>query len=272
MVSAGSVEDTSAGVDFVASLGATGVLHILEITSGAALGTVTEISTWTTSSITTVDNLQAAGVLAGDTYRIRQAPTLEQIFGSDPATSVLTANANFSSADIVWVPTATPGVYTQYFLSTLSGGTFRRVSPIGATPNVPLVYLDGIFVQRRAAGTANLVVTGEIKPEKTNGTLVTGFNYVGTVYPAGSTLQNIGLEDNLTANANFSSADIIWIPTGTPGVYTQVFRSTLSGGQWRTVSPVGVAPEIQLPGAIFIQRRGAPTPFDILPPSTWDID
>ncbi|MEY4570190.1 MAG: hypothetical protein RLZZ398_1629 [Verrucomicrobiota bacterium] len=277
VISASSVQDTTVGVNFTASLGATGTLHVLEITSGPAVGLVTEITNWTTDTITTVDNLVAAGVLggidgAGNTYRIRKAPTLEEIFGAVPATSVLTANANFASADIVWVPTATPGVYTQYFLSTLSGGTFRKVSPAGAALNTPLVYLDGIFVQRKAAGTKDLVVSGEVKIDQTNGSLVTGFNYIGTVYPIGSTIQNIGLEDDLTPNANFNSADIVWVPAATPGVYTQIFRSTLSGGTWRTVSPAAaITTPFPLTGAVFIQRKGAPTPYDIVPPSTWSV-
>jgi hypothetical protein len=269
VIGASSVQDTTVGVNFLTSLGAVGPLHILEITSGAAVGTVSEISTWTADTITTVDNLVTAGVLATDTYAIRKAPTLEEIFGAVPASSVLTANANSAVADIVWVPTAVPGSYTQYFLSTLSGGTFRRVSPAAATPNVPLVCLDGIFVQRKAAGTKDLVVSGEVKTGQTNGALVTGFNYIGTVYPVGSTIQNIGLEDDLTANVNSAVADIVWIPTGTPGAYTQIFRSTLSGGQWRTVAPAGVAPITNLPGSIFIQRKAGNTPYDIVRPSTW---
>jgi hypothetical protein len=269
VIGTGSVQDTAVGVDFLTSLGAVGTLHILEITSGPALGLVTEISTWTDDTITTVDNLFAAGVVDGNTYRIRKAPTLENIFGTnpDPLVSVLFASNNAALADIVWVPTATPGVYTQYFMGAT--GAFRRVSPAGATPNVPLVYLDGIFIQRKNTGTKDLIVSGEVKTDNTNGGLVTGFNYVGTVYPVGSTIQNIGLDDDLTVSNNAAIADIVWIPTGTPGQYTQVYRGTTT---WRTVSPAGVAPTINLPGAMFIQRRAAATSYDIVPPSTWDVN
>jgi hypothetical protein len=272
VIGSGSVQDTTAGVNFLTSLGPIGTLHILEITSGPAAGLITEINTWTADTITTVDNLATAGVVATNTYTIRKAPTLEEIFGNIPASSVLTANANSNLADIVYVPTNTPGVYTQYFLSTLSGGTFRTVAPNAAAPNVPVVYIDGLFVNRKAAGTKNLVVSGEVITSGRSGSLVNGFNYLGTIYPVGSTLQNIGLEDDIAVNANSNSADIVWVPTGVPGVYTQYFRSTLSGGQWRTVAPNATAPTVNLPGAIFIQRRGSTTPFDVVPPSTWNVN
>ncbi|MES2476799.1 MAG: hypothetical protein V4640_13530 [Verrucomicrobiota bacterium] len=261
-----SVQDTSAGVNFTTSLGATGVLHVLEVTSGPALGLVTEITTWTADTITTVDNLSAAGVVAGNTYRIRKAPTLEEIFTTNTVSGPLTAGSA-TTADIVYVPTGVPGQYTQYFLST--AGAFRKVSPAGVSPNVPVVFLDGLFIQRKAAGTKDLVVSGEVKTDKTKGPLVTGFNYLGTVYPVGSTIQNSGLETSLLAGSA-TTADLIYVPsTVTPGQYTQVFRAT--AGTWRTVSPAAVAPVIDLTGAIFIQRKAAATTYTLNPPSTWTV-
>jgi hypothetical protein len=266
VISAGSVQDTSAGVNFTTSLGATGVIHILEITSGPAVGVVSEISSWTTDTITTVDNLVTAGVVAGNTYRIRKAPTLEEIFTTNTTTGPLTAGTA-TTADLVYVPTGVPGQYTLYFLS--GAGAFRSVSPAAAAPNVPLVYLDGLFVQRKAAGTKDLVVSGEVKPEKAAGKLVTGFNYLGTVFPVGSTVQNSGLENYLLAGTA-TTADLIYVPTATPGQYTLVFRS--GAGTWRTVSPAAVAPTIDLTGAIFIERKGAAGPYAINAPSTWQLN
>ncbi|RYD83518.1 MAG: hypothetical protein EOP84_07785 [Verrucomicrobiaceae bacterium] len=264
VIATNSVQDTTAGVNFTTALGATGTLHILEITSGAALGFVSEINTWNTSSITTVDNLVAQGVVAGDTYKIRKAPTLEEIFGT-ATTGPLTAGGA-TTADLVHVPTGVPGQYTQYHLT--AGGAFRSVVPSALAPNVPVVYLDGLFVQRKATGTKDLVISGEVKTTKTKSNLVTGFNYIGTVYPVGSTIQNSGLEAFITPGAA-AVADIIHVPTATPGQYTQVFRN--AANTWRTVVPAGNAPVIDLTGAIFIERKGAATPYAISVPSTWSV-
>jgi hypothetical protein len=230
---------------------------------------VTEISAWTADTITTVDNLVTAGVVTGNQYRIRKAPTLEEIFTTNIVNGPLTPGTA-ATADLIYLPTTTPGQYTLYFLS--GAGAFRRVSPAGATPNVPVVYLDGLFVQRKAAGNKDLIITGEVKTDITSGSLVTGFNYIGTVYPTGSTVQNSGLE-NFVNPGTASTADIIYIPTSTTpttGLYTLVFRS--GAGTWRTVSPAGLAPTINFDGAIFIQRKGTATRYAISPPSTWQTN
>lgn len=267
VINSNSVQDTTVGVNFTTSLGTTGVLHVLEITSGPALGLVVEVSSWTADTITTVDNLVTAGVVAGNTYRVRKAPTLEEIFTTNTTTGPLTAGTA-ATADLVYVPTAVPGQYTLYFLS--GAGVFRSVSPALTAPNVPLVYLDGLFVQRKATGTKDLVVSGEIKPEKTSGKLVPGFNYLGTVFPVGSTVQNSGLE-NFLLPGTAATADLIYVPsTVTPGQYTLVFRS--GAGTWRTVSPAAVAPVIDFTGAIFIERKGAATSYSINAPSTWQLN
>jgi len=264
VISSSSVQDTSDGVDFTAALGATGRIHILEITSGSATGTVSEFSTWTNDTITTLDNLSAAGVVSGDSYRIRKAPTLEELFGTATSGGPLTAGTA-ANADIVYVPTGVPGEYTQYFLS--GAGAFRSVFPAALAPNVPIVYLDGLFINRRATGTVDWIVSGEVKTDFTKGGLVTGFNYLGTIFPAGSTIQNSGLENFLTSGTA-AVADIIYVPTGTPGDYLQVFRS--GAGTWRTVFPAALAPDpVNLNGAIFINRKGSPTSYGLEAPATW---
>jgi hypothetical protein len=266
VIGASSVQDTTAGVNFTTSLGATGTLHILEITSGPKLGLVTEISTWTADTITTVDDLLTAGVVAGNTYRIRKAPTLEEIFTTNIIDGPLTPGSA-TTADLIFIPTSVAGQFTQYFLS--GTGAFRRVAPAGATPNVPIVYLDGIFVQRKATGTKNLVITGEVKPEKTSATFLAGFNSLGNIYPVGTTVQNSGLEAFLFPGSA-TTGDLIYIPT-TPGQYLQVFRSV--AGTWRTVAPAGLAPDpLPFKSGMYIQRKGAaPAPYSINSPSTWNL-
>jgi hypothetical protein len=264
VIGASSVQDTTVGINFTTSLGTTGIIHILEITSGPALGLVTEISAWTADTITTVDNLVTAGVVTGNQYRIRKAPTLEEIFTTNIVDGPLTPGAA-TTADLVYVPTGVAGQYTQYFLNAV--GAFRKVSPAGLSPNVPVVYLDGLLIHRKAVTDKNLVITGEVKLDKTSGQLVPGFNSLGTIYPTGSTIQNSGLENFLLAGAA-TTADLIYVPT-TPGQYLQVFRT--AGGVWRTVSPAAVAPTIALTGAIFIQRKGAATSYSLNPPSTWVV-
>ena len=158
---------SDSSVDFDALLAA-GRTYVLEITSGAFSGLVQEVFSWGTGSgntandlVTPVD-LTALGVVAGDTYSLRVAPTLEEIFD----TSNLTPGFVVSQADLVWVPDGLGG-FDQYFISALSGNPWKSATTLANTPNVPIVYQDGLLVQKRATSpTTSVVVTARLKPNR----------------------------------------------------------------------------------------------------------
>lgn len=236
-------------------------LHVLEITSGPAVGRLVEFSSWTGNTITTVDNLQAANVAVGNNFLIRKAPTLEETFGT--TTTVLNRSNNSDNADIVWVPTGL-GTYTRYFLN--GSGVWRNAQG-GAAPNIPLVYIDGLFVQRKGSTSASLVISGQVKTTFTSIALGTGFNLIGTIFPAGATLQNSGLDVTLVRNNNSDNADIVWIPTG-PGTYARYFVN--GSGAWRNAQG-GAAPlNLPLTSSIFVQRKGTGTvTTNLTPPASY---
>lgn len=102
---------TDTGVNFTTALTA-GKTYVLEITENTAdpslVGTIQEITSWTATTLTTPQDLGADG-LAGETsggandgakYQLRQAVTLQQIFGSPPA---LKSTASSASSDVIWV-------------------------------------------------------------------------------------------------------------------------------------------------------------------------
>jgi hypothetical protein len=236
-------------------------LHLLEITSGSAAGRLTEFTVWSGNTITTVDNLQAANVAIGDTFLIRKAPTLEEVFGT--TASVLNRNNNSANADIVWVPNGSGG-YNRYFLNNSS---VWRNALGGAAPNIPIVYLDGLFVERKGSTSASLVITGEVKTTFTSIALGTGFNLIGTIFPSGSTLQNSGLDATLVRNNNSANADIVWIPTG-PGTYARYFLN--NAGAWRNALGGAAASDLPLTSSIFVQRKGSGTvTTNLTPPSSY---
>lgn len=261
-VVSGAVLTDSDVADFTAVLpqnANNNAVFVLEITSGAAVGTTQEFTVRSGSTITLPGSI--AGIAVDDTYQIRIAPTLEQIFGT--TTSILTKGATSTTADVVWVPDGT-GNYTRYFIR-LSDSTFRNAVGGAAAPTVPVVYLDGLFVQKRAT-PAKLVVTGEVKTVGSTTSVVTGFNPIGTIYPAGVTLQNFGLDDDLTKGATSTTADVVWIPDGL-GNYTRYFIR-LSDSTWRNAVGGAAAPaDLPLTAAVFVQRRGATTTLDMTPPS-----
>ena len=238
---------TDSAANFSTSL-TVGSSYLLEINSGSKAGLVIEVASWTQNSLTIVDNLVASGVVVTDSYSLRRAPTLEEVFGT--TNSVLTKSNNSLLADIVWIPKAN-GQYDRYFLNNSS---LWRNAAGGAATSIPFVYLDGIFLQKRNPGTIELVFTGQVKTSATVIALGTGFTLVGNPYPAGTTLQNSGLDASLVRSNNSLLADLVWLPSGI-GTYDRYFVN--NSGVWRNAAGGAAAAIVPLPSAMFIQRRSA---------------
>jgi hypothetical protein len=255
-----------------------GRLYVLEITSGTLNGTIQEVPAASISggTITTPDNLGALGLQVGTTYSLRVAPTLEEVFTTVPLNSggVLHAALNATSADVVWVPKASGG-FDKYFLRTGSPATFRSVATGLTTPNVPLVYADGLQIQKKGTTSASLTISGELKTTGTNSVIVQGMNLLSIVAPVGLNLGNAGLEDDLTASLNSTNADIVWVQQANLS-YKKYFRRTGTPQTWRDVASPAVAltqeqiNAISLPSAILIQKKGSTaTNLDLVVPTSY---
>ncbi|MDP3851284.1 MAG: hypothetical protein Q8Q59_12320 [Luteolibacter sp.] len=255
----GAVLTDSDVVDFAAVLTPSRT-YIIEITSGTAFGASQDFVTVSGSTVTLPGAI--TGLANGDKYQIRVAPTLETVFGT--TTSVLQKGAVSGSADIVYLPNGSGG-YLQYWQNL--AGSWRNFIGGSAASNIPVIYLDGILIQKRAAA-ASLVFSGEVKTIGSTTAIIKGFNPIGSVYPAGSTLQNIGLADDLLKGAVAGSADIVHIPNGSGG-YTLYWLNLASS--WRNFIGGGAAPaDIPLTTGFFIEKRNVGTvTVDIAPPSTY---
>lgn len=262
---------TDSGVTYAPVAGRT---YVLEITSGTLIGTIQEViaASISGSTITTPSNLQTLGLTTSDTYALRLAPTLEEIFTTVPLASggVLQAALSAGNADVVWVPTGTAS-YDKYFLHS-NTGAFRRVGTTTPTPNIPLVYADGFLVEKKAATAASVTVTGDVKLVGTNSVANQGFNLLSVVAPVGLNLFNAGLEDDLTAALSAGTADIVWVQQ--PDLtYVKYFRRSGTGAGWRvsgstTTLTQAEAEAISLSSGFLIERKSAsPTNIDLNVPA-----
>lgn len=236
-----------------------GRTYILEITSGAAQGMVQEFTAVSGGTITLPAAI--AGVAADDKYRIRVAPTLEEVFGS-----TLQSQGTATGSDIVWLANG-PGVFDRYYLNKplFGAASWKKINDNGtetAAPNTPLVYLDGFFVEVKSTAK-DLVLSGEVRGEATSVFLGTGFNAVGTVFPVGSTLANSNLATTLQAQGTATGSDIVWISSGAGSFTKYYFNKPLFGaGSWKRInadnSEVNVdGASVQLSSGVFIERKGA---------------
>lgn len=246
---------TDSNANFTQAITA-GKTAVLEITSGTAAGTVQDFVTWNNNSITLPAAVSGAAV--GNTYRIRLAPTLQEIF----PVGTLAGSVIASTADKVWIPTG-PGTYERFWYKTSAPAGWRKTTTgsndTGAvTGDVPLLYIDGIIVEKK--GTAkDLVLSGEVKTKGSNVYLTQGQNLISIVPPTGSTLFNAGLQGDIAGSAVASTADIVWVPNGSGSFNRYWYKNTNPAGWCGTTTGSNntgaVSVDVSLPPSIIIQRR-----------------
>lgn len=261
---------TDTDVDFTSTLDASRT-YVLEIKSGpgTADGTVQDFASWTGNTITLPGAI--SGITLGDSYSVRVAPTLGEVF---TGTSI-TAGFTSLGADIVWIPNGSGG-YAQYWKNSTNWR--QLVAGNNSDPlanDVSLLYIDGILVQKRASASS-LVLTGEVKTTGSNTVISTGFNPISLVAPAGSTLFNCGLIGDLAAAFTALGSDVVWVPTG-PNTYDKYALRAPAPGTWYKLNAsdsfeASPAADIELPPTILIQRRTAGKVITLdVPPSYSDL-
>ena len=277
----------TAAADFDALL-ESGNKYIVRITSGDQSGAIVVVDQWGTGSgnsqgdLVVSQDLSQLGVAVGDSFEIRPAMTLSDVFGSDNSAGL--KEGTLATADVVWVPTG-GGSFEKYYYSP--GATFPvpvaegwKNSAGQNAANAAIVYTDAIFIQRRAEGDLNLVVSGEVIVSATQlfvegGVSGNVFNYVGSVYPVGTKLGDSGLEASLKSG-NLSTADIVWMPNGAGG-YDKFYYSPgasfpvpIAAG-WKDAAGLD-ASQKELTSGIIVQRRDAANVAPLLnPPADWDL-
>lgn len=252
---------TDGAVDFTTALTA-GTTYVMQITSGAQDGAIQVVDTWAGNDLTTPQDLGALGVAVGDTYQLREVATLSSIFGAANEAGLL--EGDIATADIIWIPIGGGG-FAKFFYSP--GSVFPPVaegwkSASGAAADSqPIVYTDGMFIQRRGAGPLDLVVAGEVETSTVQLLAEAGnYNYVSTIFPVGSTLGNCGLEATLL-HGDIATADVLWMQKADRSGYDKFFYTDGSvfppvTAGWKNAAGADATNQALTSGMI-IQRRGA---------------
>lgn len=255
-------------------------LVIIEITGGDNEGATIEASSWSGADFTNIASLGDYTELDEDTFQVRSACSISDLFGSDNSAGF--AEGTLQTADVVWVA-AGGGSYSKFYYSPGDPGAFPAPiaegwkTSVGAdATNTKVNYLDGLFIQRRGAAI-QVTFFGEVKKQKTNLAIEgSGFNFFGAVYPASTTLSDSNLDAFIT-HGTLVSGDVIWMPDGAsswkkyyyaladPGA----FPAPVTAG-WKT--SVGAdASNVEITAGMIVQRRSA-TPLNALyePHSLYD--
>ena len=265
------------GADFSSVVIAASQTYAVEINSGSNSGTVFEVPD--TSFNNTTDTITVGAPLdttsfASASFSIRKIATIADVFGPANEAGLLPGTAT-SNSDVLYIPNAA-GVLEQYWYSSggLVGAGWRKFGG-GATPrgNVLLSYIDSFYVYRRGGIDLDLVTSGIVKGNDTKLPLFTGYNYIGSSYPAGATLATSNLSATLTPGTATSNSDVVWVPNATTGVLEQYWYSSggLVGAGWRKFGG-GATSQANLPlsSGIIIQRRGAAVNALMSAPPSYD--
>lgn len=246
-----------------------GQTYIIEFISGAYEGVSQDFITYSENSITIPGNYSA--VSAQDSFSIRRAKTIADIFGSSNSAGLQPGTS--ATADILWVSNS-DGTYSRYYYAAASppfvtagwklvgGGDTDR-------SNVPLVYLDGMLIERKASTELNLTISGEVKLTKFVTSINGGqFNPISAVFPAGTTLTNSGLASFVVPGTS-ATADIIWVPNGSG--YSRYYYAAASPpfvtAGWKLVGGGDTnRGGDSLKSGILLERKGSTANLTFTPP------
>ncbi len=259
---------------------------IVEVNDGDAIGAV--VLGAVVGDVITLPSSVAGNLTVGDTVVVRAPQTLESVFG-DPVDGITDPNLGISGAggaggaDLVLVPNGDDSFTTYFYFTGGFGGTgagWQELEIDGSTTPVDasaisLVYTDGVIVQNRGSDN-EIVVSGSVKTTPTATALTSQFNYLSTVYPAGSTLSSVfddpdnpGViaDGTISGAGGAGGADLVFVPNGaTFDIYfyfTGGFGGT--GAGWRQIDQAsGVATSVDSTTVsldtvtgIIIQNRGS---------------
>jgi hypothetical protein len=277
-LSSNAIQDTDINFDSVLTAGKT---YILTFTNGTQDGGVQIITSWGTSAgklsseLVTGVSLGSLGVTVGDTFILRPAATLSSVFGATNQAGLKTGD--LLTADIIWLPLQTGG-FAKFYYS--AGSVFPPIAAgwknaAGAVAtNQPIILTEAMFIQRREATDLTLTLSGNLEVNMTQVFASAGdFNYVGSIFPIGTTLATSGLQTSLKPG-DLLTADILWLQNADRAGYSKYYYTSgsvfppVSAG-WKNSSGAD-ASTVALTSGMIIQRRGltdiAPA---ITPPSSY---
>jgi len=273
---------TWAAGDYINSLAApTFRSHLVEITSGPLIGTLTWVKSTQANKIYTFDDISAA--LAGASYRVLKAFKVSTLLGTVPTSTVLAGAANIGTADnfLLFDPDL-KSYKTFWYKSGGIGGTGWRCDDLTiTTPGEAAIHPNdsGMVFVRKQSSDGVLVISGSVK-SGVNGVFIRGgagtvlnivsvLQPVGQLTPATSGLYTTNPATGVLGAANIGTADNILVFDAAANKYTIFWYKSggIGGTGWRCDNAAITDPTNYVfppESAILIQRKNG-TNF------TWNI-
>jgi hypothetical protein len=236
------------------SLLSAGATYILELPDG----TIQEITSWTATELNTPQDVTAVVVPSTTKLQLRKAPTIGEIFGATNSIGLKpNTDGNVANCDTVQVPNGLGGFDTYFYFS--NGPTQGWYdSKYKNAVNIPIVYTDGLLIKRVVGNNLTLVVTGEIKKTPTKFVAIAGYNYFGSVYPAGNQFNTSSLQTQITPSTtgSLTLTDLFFLPTALGGFKTYFYFQNGSVATWYDTS-FKASGQVPFTSGYIFQNKGA---------------
>lgn len=258
-----SVTDVGASYGLVA-----GKTYVIEINDGSGILTEVLGSAAVGATITTRDNLSAAGVASGASYSIREAATIASVFGATNSAGLASGFGGIGGADVIFLSDGDGGFDQFYYDDLEESWADVNGSPVNGAI-IPIVYTDGLIIS--ATASLDLIVVGEVKKQATATLVAGGFNYISSVYPAGATLSSTfdGAISQLDRGfGGISGADVFFVSDGSGG-FNQYYYDDLEES-WADVNGAPVnGSAISLESGVIFSNEGAPVSLKLSAPDSY---
>jgi hypothetical protein len=233
---------------------------------------VQEISSWTADTLNTPEDISAQIVGGTTTYGLRKAATVADVFGATNSAGLTPSpDGDLTNADKVLILNAGGSFDTVFYFNDGAGTEGWFDDAFGPAANAVIAYPDAFFVQRAAGSPIDVVISGEVKLVDTSSMLVSGYNYVGVVAPAGLTLGAAGIEAFITpsADGDLTNADTVLLPLPDGSYKTTFYFNDGAGTTGWYDDAFGPAGADVMPSAVLIQNKGAAKPLTVSVPAAY---
>ena len=246
--------------------------HYILITSGSNAGINTTITSNTSDTLTTADDISS--FLSGDeTFSVHEYNTIANVFGAANE-SGLDGGSSAGNADKILIQTAT-GFNTYYYKNAgLLGGTGWRssTSTITDASNTVIAPGAGIIVVRSQTDDINLVISGSVYSSDAITPVEAGYNWKTASIPVTLTLSGLfgaNNEAGLDGGSSAGNADNVLVLDSDTGAITSYYykdSGLLGGTGWRSsVSTITDQANavIAEPGKMFLINRSGGSAFNL---------
>jgi len=225
--------------------------HYLLINTGTGAGLFSDITAYTGSSVTTVDDL-STHLSTPVTVSIIPHTKLSDVLGTG-AGLLIAGGESVNVADNVQLVDSIGNMKVYYYKSGIGAG-WKTSSNTDATGLV--VYPnESILVYRKQTSNVSVTQTGNIADQETKALITQNLNGVASGFPVSLTLSN--LTSVLTGGSSVGGADNVLIVNPTTGKLDVVYYKTGIGAGWKTSANANANTSQDISDGFVVKRRSS---------------